>query len=186
MKSLFTALRASVVLMVICGLLYPLATTGVAQALFKKQAEGSLLADQNGVIGSERLAQNFEAPQFFHPRSSAAKYDPKASAATQAAVASPDYVKTMQERVQLLHQENPELHEIPADLVTTSGSGFDPDLTPEAAKAQVPRIAQATGLSANDLNSLIDRMTQSRQLGIFGEPHVNVLDLNRELMKETQ
>ena len=186
MKSLFIALRASVVLMVVCGLLYPLATTGFANVLFPKQAEGSLLEDHNQVVGSELIAQNFQAPQFFHPRASAAKYDPKASAATQAAIASPDYVKSVQDQVQALKQENPNLHEIPADLVTTSGSGFDPDLSPEAAKAQVPRIAQATGLSEADLNKLIDEQTQTRQLGIFGEPRVNVLELNRELLKRTK
>ncbi|MGZ6507383.1 MAG: potassium-transporting ATPase subunit KdpC [Tumebacillaceae bacterium] len=182
MKSLFTAVRASVLLMLVCGLLYPLVTTGIAQVLFPHQAEGSLVSDGNKVIGSALIAQDFTSPKMFHPRASAAKYNPTASAATNAAVASPDYVKGIADKVADVKKDNPSLTDIPADLVTTSGSGFDPDLSPEAAKAQVPRIAKANGMSETQLDQLIDVHTKSRALGVFGEPRVNVLELNRALL----
>lgn len=182
MRSLMVAIRASVLLMILCGLAYPLATTGVAQVLFHKQAEGSLVIQNGKVQGSELLAQGFHGSQWFHPRASAAKYDPTASAATNAAVASKEYIKTVEENVENLKNENKNINNrIPADLVTTSGSGFDPDLSPEAAKAQVPRIAQAMDISQDRLLSLINKHTKGRSLGIFGEPRVNVLELNMAL-----
>ncbi|MFD3448867.1 potassium-transporting ATPase subunit KdpC [Microbacteriaceae bacterium 4G12] len=179
MRPFFVAFRAAIVLMLTCGLLYPLVTTGFAQVLFPEQANGSLIKDGKQVVGSKQLAQNFESPAFFHPRASAAGYDPKASAATNAAVASEDYIKGVKEKTASLVQENPSLSgDVPADLVTTSGSGFDPDLSPSAAKAQVPRIAKAKGISEEKLIELINTHTKGRQLGIFGEPRVNVLELN--------
>ncbi|MFB9760160.1 potassium-transporting ATPase subunit KdpC [Ectobacillus funiculus] len=184
MRSFMVALRASVVLMIICGLAYPLVTTGVAQVLFPKQAEGSLVSKNGVVQGSELLAQDFKGAQWFHPRASAAKYDPKASAATNAAVASEEYVKAVADNVNQLQKENQDVgNTVPADLVTASGSGFDPDLSPEAAKAQVPRIAKAKGISQDRLISLINKHTKGRSLGIFGEPRVNVLDLNMALQQ---
>lgn len=186
MKSVWIALRTSIVLMLLCGLVYPLATTAFAQVLFLHQAEGSLVKVDGKIIGSELLAQEFTSPKLFHPRASAAKYDPTASAATNAAVAHPDYVKTVKESIDALRQENPTLgSNVPADLVTTSGSGFDPHLSPEAAQAQVPRIAKASGISEDELNRLIEEHTEGRQLGIFGEPRVNVLTLNQDLLSST-
>ena len=183
MKAFMVALRASVLFMLICGLLYPLVTTGVAQVLFPKQAEGSLVFNHGQVQGSDLLAQDFKSPSTFHPRASAANYDPKASAATNAAVASVNYVKGLKKQVDALKKEDPSLKDIPADLVTTSGSGFDPDLSPEAAKAQIPRIARATGIAQEKLVQLIDQHIKGRQLVIFGEPRVNVLELNMALSK---
>jgi K+-transporting ATPase ATPase C chain len=172
--------------MLVCGLIYPLVTTGIAQAIFPKQANGSLIESNGTVIGSELLAQNFESPKLFHPRASNAKYDPTSSAGSNVAVASSDYAKGIADKIDALKQENPNLKDIPAELVTVSGSGFDPDLTPEGAKAQVPRISRETGISETDLNNLIDSHTYSRQLGIFGEPRVNVTDLNIELLKQVK
>ena len=130
MRSFFVALRASVFLMILCGLVYPLATTAVAQVLFPKQAEGSLVIQNGKVQGSELLAQGFNGPQWFQPRASAAKYDPTASAATNADVASNAYIKTMKAKVDQVRAEDKNIgNSIPADLVTTSGSGFDPDLS---------------------------------------------------------
>lgn len=178
------ALRAAIVLMIICGLVYPLATTGFAQVLFPKQAEGSLISKNGKIQGSELLAQDFKGSQWFHPRASAAKYDPKASTATNVAVASKEYVKTVTDNVNQLKNENKNVgNTVPTDLVTTSGSGFDPDLSPESAKAQVPRIAKAKGISQDRLLSLINKHTKGRQLGILGEPRVNVLDLNMDLQQ---
>lgn len=184
MKSIFVALRTAIVFMVICGLLYPLVTTGIAQALFPKQAEGSLVSQNGQIIGSSLLAQDVKGAGLFHPRASAANYDPTASAATNAAVASNDYVKITSDKVNAIKQENPNIGTvIPADLVTTSGSGFDPDLSIEAAKAQVPRISKETGIAEDQLLSLITQHTKGRQLGLFGEPRVNVLELNMLLQK---
>ncbi|SEP13934.1 potassium-transporting ATPase subunit KdpC [Paenibacillus sp. OV219] len=184
MKSTLTAIRVSVVLMLICGLLYPLVTTGAAGVLFPKQAKGSLAQVNGTAVGSELIAQDFQSPKLFHPRASNAKYDPTASAGSNMMIASPEYVKEMKEKIDALRKENPNLTDIPADLVTVSGSGFDPDLSPEAAMAQVPRISKATGISEQQLNELVDSSTKSRQLGVFGEPRVNVLEINMELMKQ--
>lgn len=187
MKPLWIALRASLLLLILCGIIYPFVTTGFAQLLFPAQAEGSLIQTNGKVQGSSLLAQDFTSPKFFHPRASAAKYDPKASAATNAAVASQDYIKSIQEKITAIEKENPSLKgKVPADLVTTSGSGFDPDLSPEAAKAQIPMIAKATGIHEQTLQQLVDQHTQGRALGIFGEPRVNVLELNMALMNLTK
>lgn len=184
MKSIFIALRATIVLLVISGIIYPLVTTGVAQVLFPKQAEGSLVMKDGKVQGSTLLAQDFKGIEWFHPRASASGYDPTASAATNAAIASKGYVNLLTEKVEKIKKENPNIGAlIPADLVTASGSGFDPDLSPEGAKVQVPRVSQATGLSQDKLNTLIDENTKGRQLGLFGEPRVNVLELNLALQK---
>jgi K+-transporting ATPase ATPase C chain len=184
MKLLWIAIRTSVVLLLICGFIYPLVTTGLAQVLFPKQANGSLV-EANGVVkGSELLAQEFKSPKLFHSRASAAGYNPTGSSGSNKAIASDDYIKAMKEQVDAVKLENPALQDIPADLVTTSGSGFDPDLSIAGAQAQVHRISQATGITESDLNKIIDQISQSRQLGIFGEPRVNVFELNRELLKQ--
>lgn len=184
MKSVMIAIRASIVLLIICGLGYPLATTGVAQVIFPKQADGSLIESNGKVTGSKLLAQEFKGPEWFHSRASAANYNPTASAATNAAVASKKYIKATKDKITELKKENSNLGKtIPADLVTTSGSGFDPDLSPEAVKAQVPRVAKATGISEDKLVSSINSHTEGRQLGIFGEPRVNILELNLDLQK---
>ncbi|OCT11068.1 K+-transporting ATPase subunit C [Paenibacillus pectinilyticus] len=186
MKSVVIAVRVSLLFMVVCGLIYPLATTGVAQVLFPKQANGSLIESGGVVVGSELLAQGFESPKLFHPRESAAKYDPTASSGSNRAVASSDYAAELANKIAALKEENPTLTDIPADLVTVSGSGFDPDLSLEGAKAQVPRISAATGVSVGDLNGLIDRLSKTRQFGILGEPRVNVTELNSELLKQVK
>lgn len=186
MKSVLIAVRVSLLFMIVCGLIYPLVTTGVAGVLFPKQANGSLIESGGVVIGSELLSQAFESPKLFHPRESAAKYDPTASSGSNTAVASSDYAAAIAEKIDALKQENPNLTEIPADLVTVSGSGFDPDLSPEGAKAQVPRISKETGISEKSLNDLIDKHSKARQLGVFGEPRVNVTELNMELLKQVK
>ncbi|MBO7748177.1 potassium-transporting ATPase subunit KdpC [Paenibacillus sp. MWE-103] len=184
MRTIVTALRVSIVMMLVCGLIYPLVTTGFAQVLFPKQADGSLMEAADGTVtGSEIIAQGFESPKLFHPRVSVAKFDPTATVGSNRAVATEDYVAEIGKNVDAVKAENPGMTDVPADLVTSSGSGFDPDLSPEAAKAQVSRISKATGLSADELNKLIDDTTKSRQLGIFGEPRVNVNALNEALLQ---
>lgn len=184
MKQVLPAIRLSVVLMLICGIIYPLATTGVAQLLFSNQANGSLITQGGKTIGSSLLAQEVKSPGLFQPRASNANYDGTASAGSNRAVASEAYIVEMKEKVAQLKQENPALQYIPADLVTGSGSGLDPDLSPEAAKAQIPRISQATGLGEQELAKIVEEHTQGRQLGVFGEPRVNVTALNQALTAE--
>ena len=133
------------------------------------------------------LAQNFESPKLFHPRASAAKYDPTASAGSNTGCGhSAIMLNGIADKIEAMKKENPKLRNIPADLVTVSGSGFDPDLSPEGAKAQVPRISQETGMSKLELDQLVDSHTKNRQLGIFGEPRVNVTELNMELLKQVK
>ncbi|MFK0525952.1 potassium-transporting ATPase subunit KdpC [Paenibacillus illinoisensis] len=184
MKTILPAIRLSVVLMLICGIVYPMVTTAAAQLLFPAEANGSLITQNEKVIGSSLLAQEVKSPAMFQPRASNASYDPTASAGSNRAVASEEYVGEMKDKIAQLRQENPALQQIPADLVTGSGSGLDPDLSPEAAKAQIPRISQATGLREQQLVELVEAHVQGRQLGIFGEPRVNVTALNLALTAE--
>ena len=182
------ALRPAAVLLllitIVTGLLYPAAITGVAQVALPAQANGSLLSDAKGQpIGSALIAQNFTGPTYFHPRPSAAGkdgYDASSSAATNLAPGSKDLRDAIAKRVSSARAEGM-TGDLPADLVTTSASGLDPDLSPEAAFLQAPRVAKARGLDVAKVKSLIETQTEAPLIGIIGEPHVNVLLLNRQL-----
>lgn len=184
----FRALRPTVVLLllvtIVTGLLYPAAITGIAQVALPVQANGSVLSDAKGQpIGSALIAQNFTGPTTFHPRPSAAGkdgYDASSSAATNLAPGSKDLRDAIAKRVSSARAEGM-TGDLPADLVTTSASGLDPDLSPEAAFLQAPRVAKARGLDVAKVKSLITAQTEAPLLGIIGEPHVNVLLLNRQL-----
>ncbi|MCD1261243.1 potassium-transporting ATPase subunit KdpC [Paenibacillus athensensis] len=183
MTNICISVRVTLVLMVLCGAAYPLAVTGAAQALFPGQANGSLIERQGVIIGSALLAQAVESPKLFHPRASSAGYNAAASAGSNKAVASEAYAHDIAAQVEALRKLYPGLERIPADWVTGSGSGLDPDLSPEAAKAQALRISRETGLGEQELMELIDSCTQGRQLGLFGEPRVSVLALNLALLE---
>ena len=182
------ALRPTVVILflvtLVTGLLYPAAMTGVAQALLPVQANGSILSDaKRNPIGSALIAQNFTGPTYFHPRASAAGkdgYDASSSAATNLAPGSKDLRDAIAKRVSDARAEGM-TGDLPADLVTTSASGLDPDLSPEAAFLQAPRVAKARGIGVAKVKSLITAQTESPILGIIGDAHVNVLLLNRRL-----
>ena len=184
----FRALRPTVVLLllvtIVTGLLYPAVITGIAQVALPVQANGSVLSDAKGQpIGSALIAQNFTGPTYFHPRPSAAGkdgYDASSSAATNLAPGSKDLRDAIAKRVSSARAEGM-TGDLPADLVTTSASGLDPDLSPEAAFLQAPRVAKARGLDVAKVKSLITAQTEAPFLGIIGEPHVNVLLLNRQL-----
>jgi K+-transporting ATPase ATPase C chain len=177
-----TSIRFTVVTTILLGLCYPLAITGVAHFLFPRKAAGSLIVRNGQVIGSELLAQSFTADKYFHPRPSAAGngYDATSSGGSNLAQSSKTLVDRIQGSIDTLAKENPS-KPVPIDLVTTSGSGLDPDITPDAAYFQIPRIAKARSLSEDAVRQLVDAHTTPRQLGVFGEPRVNVLRLNLAL-----
>jgi K+-transporting ATPase ATPase C chain len=179
-----TSLRFTLVTAVLLGLGYPLLVTGIARVFFPHQAAGSLILKDGQIVGSELLAQSFTADKYFHPRPSAAGngYDATASGGSNLAQSSKALVDRIQGSIDKLAAENPG-HPVPIDLVTTSASGLDPDITPDAAWFQAPRVAKARGLSEDRIRQFIEQHITGRQLGLLGEPRVNVLALNLDLDK---
>jgi K+-transporting ATPase ATPase C chain len=177
-----TAIRFTIVVTILFGLGYPLGLTLAAGILFPHQAAGSLILKDGKVIGSELLAQSFTADKYFHPRPSAAGngYDATSSGGSNLAQSNAKLVARMQSDIDKLAKENPG-KPVPIDLVTASGSGLDPDITPDAALFQAPRVAKARGLTEDRVRDLIAQHTTARQLGVLGEPRVNVLELNLAL-----
>jgi len=169
---------------VLTGALYPLAVTGIARALFPRQAHGSLVERDGQVIGSDLIAQGFASPRYFQARPSAAGadgYDAAASSGSNLGPTSKALIAAAGERAAALRKDNPEGRPIPVELVTASGSGLDPHLSPAGAQFQVARVAKARGLPAAQVQRVVDALTEPRALGIFGERRVNVLRLNLAL-----
>jgi len=181
-KNLLTAIWFTLVTTVIFGVIYPLAVTGMAQLLFHDRANGQLIERNGKLVGSRVIGQAFTGPGYFHPRLSSAGtgYDPMASGGSNLAPTNKNLIARVNADIQKLHAENPNAA-IPVDLVTTSGSGLDPDISPDAAEFQVPRVAHARNLKQEDLRAQIQKHTEARDLGFLGEPRVNVLELNLAL-----
>jgi K+-transporting ATPase ATPase C chain len=167
-------IRVSLLFLVLCGIVYPLVCTGIAQVLMPANANGSMIQNSKGeVVGSELIGQKFADPKYFQGRISSIDYKAEASGTNNYAPSNPDMLK----------KNNPDVpvSQLPIDLITNSGSGLDPHITPQSAQAQVPRISKLTGISAAQLQRLVEQTTEGRDLGLFGEPRVNVLKLNLAL-----
>jgi K+-transporting ATPase ATPase C chain len=181
-QHLNVAVRFTIVTTIVFGLLYPLGVTGLSQLLFPRQANGSLIEKNGQIIGSWLIGQAFTSDKYFHPRPSAAGsgYDATSSGGSNLGPTNRQLVDRVKQDVAKLQQENPGTP-IPADLVTASGSGLDPDISPASAEFQIPRVAKARGISTDALRAAVARHTAARQLGVLGEPRVNVLELNLDL-----
>ncbi len=181
-KNLIISILMTIVTTVLLGLVYPLVVTGLAQVLFKDKANGQLITKNGDVVGSRIIGQAFIGPGYFHSRPSAAGngYDAANSGGSNYGPTNQKLIDRVQASVSDLQKENPGTP-IPTDLVTTSASGLDPDISPAAADFQVPRIAHQRGLSEDAVRQLIQQHTLGRQIGFMGEPRVNVLELNLAL-----
>jgi K+-transporting ATPase ATPase C chain len=182
-RNAIVAVRVALVTLVVLGLVYPLLMTGAAQVLFPYQANGSLVVVDGEVVGSALVGQSFAGARYFHGRPSAAGYDGSASGASNLAPTSQVLVERVREDVALATSQNPGLSmgDVPVDMVTASGSGLDPDITPANAYAQAARVARARGMQVAEVVAMIDRTGTGRQLGLLGEVRVNVLELNLAL-----
>ncbi|MFC9446411.1 K(+)-transporting ATPase subunit C [Bacillus cereus] len=179
-------IRITFTFLVLCGLVYPLIVTGIAQAVMKDNADGSLIYnDKNEVIGSKLIGQNFTDPRYFQGRVSSIEYKAEASGSNNYAPSNPDLAKRVEKSIADWKEKNPAVPvtEVPIDLVTNSGSGLDPDISPQAAAVQVDRISKLTNIPKEKLNQLIKDQTEGAALGLFGEDRVNVLKLNVALQK---
>lgn len=181
LKELRLAVSLVLLITVLTGLIYPLTMTGIAQILFPSAANGSLIYNANGEpIGSELIAQNFTAPQYFHPRPSAVAYDAQISGGSNEAPSSHHLIEKITERTEAARASLGE-RKIPIDMVTASGSGLDPHISPAAAYAQAPRIAGLRNMAEGDLWAVINAHIEDRSFSFLGEPRVNVLKLNLAL-----
>ena len=187
MRQLAPAVIAVLVFTVICGFIYPLVVTGVAQVAWHDKANGSLIKKDGTVVGSSLIGQQFADAKYFHPRPSAAGtgYDGLSSSFSNLGPTNPDFLKSVEDRVSAYRTENnlPTTQEVPVDAVTASASGLDPDISVANAKLQAPRVAEARGLTVDVVLALVKANTNGRQWGFLGERGVNVLKLNLALDK---
>ena len=181
-KNLIIAILMTLVTTVLLGIVYPLIVTALAQVMFRDKANGQLIVSQGTVVGSRIIGQPFAGPAYFHSRPSAAGngYDAANSGGTNLGPTNQKLIDRVKQDVATAQVENP-AQRVPADMVTTSASGLDPDITPANAEFQAPRVAKERGLSPVELRALVQKHTSQRQLGFLGEPRVNVLELNLEL-----
>jgi K+-transporting ATPase ATPase C chain len=184
-EQILPGLRIKIFMTIVLGVVYPLAMTGISQVLFPKQSNGSLIQVGNQVIGSEIIGQNFTKPEYFHPRPSAAGangYDATSSSGSNLGPTNQKLIDRVRASVEQFRKESPDYQgPIPADLFTTSASGLDPHISPDSAQAQVARVARARSIQVDQANQLVAQFTEGPDLGLLGEPRVNVLKLNMAL-----
>jgi len=182
-KNILVAIWMTLATTLLLGIVYPIVLTGLAQILFPKQANGDLIRSNGKIIGSRLIGQPFTSRGYFYSRPSAAGtagYDPTASGGSNLGPTNKALLDRVSTQVKTLQPDNPSVP-VPTDLVTASGSGLDPDISPAAAEFQVPRVARERGISEDEVRALVRRHTEGRQLGFLGEPRVNVLELNIDL-----
>jgi potassium-transporting ATPase KdpC subunit len=181
-RNLITAVLMTIVTSILFGLLFPLVITGLSQVLFRDKANGQLLTRNGRLVGSRLIGQSFSSPGYFHSRPSGAGtgYDAASSGSPNLGPTNASLIARVQGDADRLQAENPG-QPIPMDLLTTSGSGLDPHISPEAAEFQIPRIAKQRGISEDVVREAVRQHTESRQFGFLGEPRVNVLELNLTL-----
>jgi len=182
-KHLITALLMTIATTILLGVLYPLVVWGLAQVLFRDKANGQIITRNGEAVGSRLIAQPFTSAKYFHPRPSGAGnngYDPTNSGGPNYASTNQKLIDRVNGDAQTLHAENPS-QPIPVDLLTTSASGLDPEISPAAAEFQIPRVARERGMTEAALRDLVQKHTYQRDLGLLGEPRVNVLELNLAL-----
>jgi K+-transporting ATPase ATPase C chain len=184
-EQILPGLRIKIFMTVVLGVVYPLAMTGISQVIFPKQANGSLIKAGNKVVGSEIIGQGFAKPEYFHPRPSNAGmngYDGTASGGYNQGPTNQKLIDRVKAAVEQFRKDNPDYQgPIPADLVTGSASGLDPHISPDSARSQVARVANARGIQVDQANQLVARLIEGPDLGLLGEPRVNVLKLNLAL-----
>jgi potassium-transporting ATPase KdpC subunit len=181
-KHLITAFLMTIATTILLGLIYPLVVYGLAQIMFHDRANGQILTRNGQAVGSRIIAQPFTSAKYFHPRPSNAGngYDAANSGGTNYAPTNQKLIDRVQADAKALHEENP-AQPIPVDLITTSASGLDPEVSPAAAEFQVPRVARERGMAESAIRALVQKYTYQRDLGLLGEPRVNVLELNLAL-----
>ncbi len=181
-RNLLTAVLMTIATTILLGIVYPLVITGIAQVLFPRQANGELIKRDGVIVGSRLIGQVFSSPQYFQSRPSAAGngYDADSSGGSNLGPTNQKLIDRVKADAATLEKQNPG-KPVPVDLVTTSGSGLDPDISPAAAEFQVARVASARGISETQVRQLVAKYTRGRQLGFLGEPRVNVLELNLAL-----
>ena len=185
MKQLMIAVKVTILMALVTGVVYPLLVTGLARAIFPRQSGGSLIRSNGKTIGSELIGQRFTRPEYFHGRPSAAGndgYDGLSSGGSTLGPTNQKLIDRVRDDAKKFRDENPTFKgPLPADLVTASGSGLDPDISPASAEAQVDRVAAARHISPDAVRKLVADNTEDRQFGVLGEPRVNVLKLNLAL-----
>lgn len=181
-KNLVIAFWFTLVTTVMFGILYPLAVTGLAQVLFPKRANGQLIEKNGKIVGSRIIGQTFTEPGYFHsrPSNAGAGYDATASSGSNLGPTNKALIDRVKTDVQKAQAENPSMP-VPIDLVTASGSGLDPEISPAAAEFQIPRVARERGMKEDDVRTLVQKHIKDRDLGFLGEPRVNALELNLDL-----
>ena len=186
MRSMIIAIKMTVVLTVLTGILYPVAMVGLARIVFPSQAEGSLIYRNGAPVGSSLIGQNFKAPGYFHSRPSAAGsngYDATSSSGSNLGPTNKSLIDSVKQRLKGVLEENPGAQppQVPVDMVTASGSGLDPEISPAAAELQAQRVAKSRGISEDAVRALVSSHTRGRWAGFLGEPGVNVVELNLAL-----
>jgi K+-transporting ATPase ATPase C chain len=185
MRSLIVAIKMTVVLTFLTGILYPFAMYAIGHTLFPLQADGSLIYRNGAPVGSTLIAQNFKGVRYFHPRPSAAGtngYDPTSSSGSNLGPTNKSFIDSVKQRTKgVMEEDSVPASQVPIDMVTASGSGLDPEISPAAAEIQVDRVAKARGISADTVRALVNEHTRSRWAEFLGEPGVNVLELNLAL-----